>query len=78
MAVENSSYFGTFLRTWRKRRGLYKKEAANTLRVPLRTYEDWEWAKRLPNEIVRTEIARRVKESDNEHTNRKTRNYNRP
>lgn len=54
--------FGTFLRTWRKAKGLYKKEAASFLRIPLRTYEVWEWGIHIPSEIVRTTILARINE----------------
>ncbi len=65
------AYFGTFLKQWRKACRLYKKEAAAILRVPLRTYEAWEWQRNLPSEIVRVEIARRVEQYNNEQNNQK-------
>ncbi len=70
------SYFCTFLKAWRKARNLYKKEAASLLRIPLRTYESWEFGANVPSEIVRVEIARRVgaynQEQNTKHAQRKS------
>ena len=65
-------YFSTFLKAWRRSRGLYKKEAASKLGVPLRTYEAWEWGKNLPGEIVRTTIASRIAEINKAYDSKRT------
>lgn len=51
--------FAKKLQEWRGDR--LQKEAAEILRVPYRTYTGWEQG-RLPKELVRSEIIRRMKE----------------
>lgn len=65
--------FGTFLRAWRKANGLYKKEAASFLRIPLRTYENWEWGLNTPTEIVRYAITNRINELNTANASGQTR-----
>ena len=46
MTVEGA--FAEQLRDWRTRRGYTQEQAAAWLRVPLRTYQEWEQGRREP------------------------------
>lgn len=41
--------FADELKAWRYARGWTQEDAAKYLDVPLKTYQNWEWGRRLPN-----------------------------
>lgn len=45
--------FARLVRRWRIARQLSKVEAARNLRVPYRTFQDWEYSRRTPTGIRR-------------------------
>lgn len=48
------------VKQWRKSKGLLLKEAADTLKVPMVTYCMWEYCKKVPHELSKPEIRRRM------------------
>lgn len=52
--------FQEILRDWRAIHGWVQKEAADVLKVSVRTYEGWEQGKTEPRELAMWEIQRRM------------------
>lgn len=50
--------FGARLQSERERLGYTQQEMAGLLGVKLQTYQQWEYARRVPNEFVRETIRK--------------------
>lgn len=55
--------FAQRLRKWRKFKGLVQKQAAEVLKVNLRTYQNWEEGRWEPQELALAELERRMMEN---------------
>jgi DNA-binding transcriptional regulator YiaG len=66
MSEPNIQPFSQLLRQWRKQFNLSQVSACLFLRVPYRTYQDWENERRNPKQLTREAVEERMKKYESQ------------